>query len=149
MEVDTIDNTLESLQHEVDGYIEFTPLSASYPYEVLENVEVCCNEEGLIQNLPFNRGLRHNNELTTGLCGDIIFLAFDNETGENVDLTEEQIYVLFDLFFAPEVLVKQNDTILNVPLNVEEDPITGLQEQLDSDITPLKFFTTIQNVLNN
>lgn len=149
LEVDTIDNTLESLQCEVDGYIEFTPLSAYYPYEILENVEVCCNEEGLIRNLPFNRGLHHNNELITGLCGDIVFVALDKETGENIDLTREQIIVLFELFCFPEVLVKINNNILSVPMNCKDDPVKLLQEQLDENLTTIEFYATVANAKNN
>ena len=46
-----IDSGLESLQHEVGGYIE-----AIYPYE--EPVALVCNEEGKLEGLPLNRALR-------------------------------------------------------------------------------------------
>lgn len=41
---------LESLQHEVDGYIE-----AIYPFD--DDVAIVCNEEGKLNGLQANRGL--------------------------------------------------------------------------------------------
>ena len=49
--VKEIDSGLESLQHEVGGYIE-----AIYPYEA--PVALVCNEEGKLEGLPLNRALR-------------------------------------------------------------------------------------------
>ena len=49
--VKEIDSGLESLQHEVGGYIE-----AIYPYE--DPVALVCNEEGKLEGLPLNRALR-------------------------------------------------------------------------------------------
>ena len=43
-----IDSDLESLQHEVGGYIE-----AMYPDE--DPVALVCNEEGKLEGLPLNR----------------------------------------------------------------------------------------------
>ena len=45
-EIIDIDNTLESLQAEVDGYIEAVTISA--------DAVVICNEEGLLRGLPNN-----------------------------------------------------------------------------------------------
>lgn len=42
---------LESLQHEVGGYIQ-----AVYPFE--EPVAIVCNEEAKLEGLPLNRALR-------------------------------------------------------------------------------------------
>ena len=42
---------LESLQHEVGGYIE-----AIYPYK--DPAALVCNEEGKLEGLPLNRALR-------------------------------------------------------------------------------------------
>lgn len=47
----TIETGLESLQHEVGGYIE-----ATYPWE--DTAAIICNEEGKITGLPLNRSLR-------------------------------------------------------------------------------------------
>ena len=44
------DEQLRALQEIVGGYIE-----AIYPYE--EDVAIVCNEEGLINGLPFNRSV--------------------------------------------------------------------------------------------
>lgn len=41
-----IPNTLESLQHEVEGYIEVVPIG--------DDSVIICNEEGRLLDLPFN-----------------------------------------------------------------------------------------------
>lgn len=45
-EIIDIDNTLEALQAEVDGYIEALTISV--------DVVVLCNEEGRLRGLPYN-----------------------------------------------------------------------------------------------
>ena len=52
--VKEIASGLESLQHEVGGYIE-----AIYPYE--DPAALVCNEEGKLESLPLNRALRDEN----------------------------------------------------------------------------------------
>ena len=49
--VKEIASGLESLQHEVSGYIE-----AIYPYK--DPAALVCNEEGKLESLPLNRALR-------------------------------------------------------------------------------------------
>ena len=67
--VKEIDSGLESLQHEVGGYIE-----AIYPYE--DPVALVCNEEGKLEGLPLNRALRDED-------GDIYsFLKLRNAAAE-------------------------------------------------------------------
>ena len=67
--VKEIDSGLESLQHEVGGYIE-----AIYPYE--DPVALVCNEEGKLEDLPLNRALRDED-------GDIYsFLKLRNAAAE-------------------------------------------------------------------
>ena len=48
--VKEISDDLESLQHEVSGYIQ-----AVYPFD--DNVAILCNEEGKLHGLPLNRAL--------------------------------------------------------------------------------------------
>lgn len=50
-----IENTLESLQKIVGGYIQ-----AIYPFN--DHIALICNEEGKLNNLPLNRPLRDENE---------------------------------------------------------------------------------------
>lgn len=52
-----IDNTLESMQKLVDGYIElYSPFNH---LGILPGIIVVCNEEGVLSNLPRNRlGIR-------------------------------------------------------------------------------------------
>lgn len=63
-----IPNTLDMLQKLVDGYIEVVP----YPY--MENVAIICNEEGLINDMPYNCRLDDYH-----FFGPIIFVGVDGE----------------------------------------------------------------------
>lgn len=71
-----IDNTLEGLQNEVDGFIEVLELE--------RHVDVILNEEGKINNLPFNRAV--NNDV---LCGT--FIVTGEKNGDTISLSDEMI----------------------------------------------------------
>lgn len=78
--VKDIDEGLESLQHEVDGYIE-----AVYPFD--DEVAIVCNEEGKLNGQMPNRGLFDDN----GKLYDILVGTF-----LVVGLTEEDFGSLSD-----------------------------------------------------
>lgn len=81
----TIDPTLETLQHLVDGYIERTPLG--------NDVAAYVNEEGRLRHLPANRRIAATAQKPaqwTTLYGTIILIAHDPETDDYTDLTDEQ-----------------------------------------------------------
>lgn len=61
-----VENTLESLQFEVDGWIEAVTFS--------EDACVICNEEGRIQGLPFNLEL-----MGILFFGTILIVGVDGE----------------------------------------------------------------------
>lgn len=80
--VQEIASTLEAMQSVVGGYIECLQLDT----EDDVGVDLWCNEEGLISDLPPNR-------LTDGgtiIHGDF-FIAASNEEGETIGLTAAQI----------------------------------------------------------
>lgn len=60
-----IENSLESLQSVVGGYIE-----ATYPFD--DRVAIICNEEGKLQGMPLNRALRDE----SGTMYDIVAGTF-------------------------------------------------------------------------
>lgn len=86
-EVIIIPDTLESLQHEVGGYIEAVYLSPS--------AVIIVNEEGKLQHLPPNR--RFYNDI---LVGNILIIGKEGE--ELISLTPEQITLYMKQFETPE-----------------------------------------------
>ena len=76
-----IEDTLESLQKEVDGYIEYTHI------EKETDVSIICNEEGIILGLEPNRLIGKDR----GIFGTFLIVGIDLKSGEDIDLTEEQI----------------------------------------------------------
>ena len=66
-----VENTLESLQFEVDGWIEAVTFS--------EDACVICNEEGRIQGLPFNLEL-----MGILFFGTILIVGVDGENFTNL-----------------------------------------------------------------
>ena len=77
-----IDPGLESLQHEVDGYIEALSLD--------DDSFIICNEEGKINGLELNRAIRDER----GRIADIIagtFLVVGSGEEDFISLTPEQI----------------------------------------------------------
>lgn len=83
-EVVTISDSLESLQHEVDGYIE-----CIYPWE--DNATLICNEEGKINGMELNRPLySEDGRIVDIIAGPFLIVGFDDD-GELISLTDEQI----------------------------------------------------------
>ena len=85
----TIQSGLQSLQHEVGGYIECV-----YPFE--DDVVLIVNEEGKINGLPLNRSLRDDEgEIYDVIAGSFIvagitedsFCSLDGELRETITFT--------------------------------------------------------------
>jgi hypothetical protein len=74
-EVRTIENTLESLQGIVGGYIEVVSFTPS--------VLMICNEEGKLDGLPHNFSMRLDE-----IVGSVLFVSSDGE--DFASLTESQ-----------------------------------------------------------
>ncbi len=105
--VKVIENTLISLQREVDGYIQ-----AIYPFD---DVAVICDEESKIDNKPLNRSLRDD----TGEIYDIIAGTFliVGLTEENFgSLNDEQLRKYSKRFEKPELFVRCNGKIYSLLL---------------------------------
>ena len=93
LEAKDIDNTLESLQNIVGGYIEIPFLSETF-YEY--DIDMIINEEGkLIDGMnPEIVVLKKGTENILDIVyGNILFASHDNE-GETVGLDEEQITII-------------------------------------------------------
>lgn len=83
-----INNNLEALQKEVEGYIEIPFLS-----EKLYNngIDMIINEEGkFIDGLKIEIAVVHQKRIVDLVFGNIVFASHDEE-GNTIGLTEEQM----------------------------------------------------------
>lgn len=89
-----IDNTLESLQKEVKGYIE-----AIYSFE--EEVCLVCNEEGKMNGMELNRAIYGEHGLIVDIIAGPAFLC--GCSGEDFSsLNEKQVQKYQEMFYYPE-----------------------------------------------
>lgn len=101
--VKDIDSGLESLQHEVGGYIEVI-----YPFK--EKAGLICNEEGKINGLQLNRAVYNK----AGKIVDLIagtFLVAGLSEDEFVSLPDELADKFGKLFESPEEFYSINGQI--------------------------------------
>ena len=106
--VKEISDNLESLQHEVSGYIQ-----AVYPFD--DTVAIICKEEGKLQGLPLNRALYDED----GQIYDIIAGTFviSGLTEDNFgSLTDEQISKYIERFKTPERFALIGQKIVVIPV---------------------------------
>lgn len=86
-----ISNSLENLQRTVEGYIEtFTILSHRHPKMVL-----ICNEEGRIQNLPFNCKVG-----PSSFVGTIIFAGIDEDRFADIPISFTEFKQIYPQMFV-------------------------------------------------
>ena len=106
-----ISSSLENLQKIVGGYIETVHLT--------DDVVIICNEEGKLQNLPFNMNL-HNEELvgTIIVCG----IQFDELSDLEVSFDEWKYVV--DVFNSEYLVAPENHVALLWHVINEDDPNT-------------------------
>ena len=87
---------LKSLQQVVGGYIE-----SIAPYD--DPVAIICNEEGKLEQLPFNRGLRdESGNLYDYIAGNFMIIGLGEE--DFTSLLPEYIEKYSQLFAQPEIL---------------------------------------------
>ena len=110
--ITAINNTLESLQQIVGGYIE-----AVYPFD--DPIAVICNEEGKINGLDLNRALRDKNgKVYDILAGTFLIVGLGKE--DFASLAPEHLEKYHNLFEYPEVFLSINGEILAIQTNDED-----------------------------
>jgi hypothetical protein len=98
-----IENSLESLQSIVGGYIE-----ATYPFS--DPVAIICNEEGKLQGMPLNRSLRdENGSMYDVVAGAFIVCGLGDENFSS--LSPEMLEKYKAHFRCPEVFFRTKDGI--------------------------------------
>ena len=80
-----IESSLESLQDIVGGLIEYINLE--------NNVDLICNEEGKINNLPFNRSI--GNDI---IAGTFIIAGVNLQNGETTSIPKDKVNKYTKLF---------------------------------------------------
>lgn len=102
-----IDPGLESLQHEVDGYIEALGLD--------DDACIICNEEGKINGMELNRAIRDGH----GRIADIIagtFLVVGSGEQDFTSLTPEQMNKYKKKYRYPETFMRFGGEIVAIPI---------------------------------
>jgi hypothetical protein len=94
--VETIDNTLETLQAIVGGYIECIPTNVH---------DILVNEDGKSLDLEPNFALYGGRDYVAGTA---IFIKTDYQTGDFVSLPEEQIKFITGIFKGREKYYRDN-----------------------------------------
>ena len=98
---------LKSLQQVVGGYIE-----SIAPYD--DPVAIICNEEGKLEQLPFNRGLRdESGNLYDYIAGNFMIVGLGEE--DFTSLPPEYIEKYSQLFAQPEILNITNGRLEVLP----------------------------------
>lgn len=101
---------LKEMQHIVGGYIQ-----AIYPFP--EEVALICNDEGKLQGLPLNRGLRdEQGKLYDIICGTFFLCGSPSNSGNFTGLSTEQISQFQQQFRTPEIFVRLNDRTIILPM---------------------------------
>lgn len=93
-----IDNSLESMQKIVGGYIERFTLD--------DEVCIICNEEGKLEGLPLNRAIFYEGELIEIIAGTFFICADPWESEHFESLTDDQAKEYAELFKTPECFVR-------------------------------------------
>jgi uncharacterized protein DUF3846 len=96
-----IPNTLEKFNELVGGYIENVFIGAA---ENNVKIGLLVNEEGKLQNLPFNRKLFYYNGNFEILVGRIVVTAY-NDRGENISLPDKEAEKYIKRFTQTEVYI--------------------------------------------
>jgi len=118
--VKEIDPGLESLQHEVDGWIQ-----AVYPFE--DSVAIICNEEGKLNGMELCRALRdENGEVYDVIAGPFLIVGCGEEDFDS--LSEDMIDKYREIFAQPEVFIRTNSGLLVLPYVTEDFTYRGDSE---------------------
>ena len=105
--VKEIGNDLDSMQEEVDGYIEII-----YPFED-QYVGLVCNEEGKLNGLPLNRTIRDKEGKIIDIIAGTAFIC-DCSEDELQSLDSKLIEKYLMMFEEPERFAIFNGKIISI-----------------------------------
>ena len=90
---DVVENTVDMIRNYVGGYIE--------AIRIRDDIVMWINEEGKIEDLPYNFALGHNGKIYDYIVGNAIFTGLDEE-GNTVTLTNEMARYILSIFKVTE-----------------------------------------------
>ncbi len=112
--VKEIESGLESLQHEVGGYIQ-----AIYPFE--DPVGIICDEEGKLKGYPLNRALRdEQGDVYDILAGTFLIAGLGEE--DFASLSQEYIDKYTDMYRNPEIFFQMGEKLVVIPVKEQKVP---------------------------
>ncbi|MBQ6467564.1 MAG: DUF3846 domain-containing protein [Clostridia bacterium] len=110
-----IEDTLQSYQKEVGGYIECV-----YPWE--DTAAIICNEEGKLLNLPLNRALKtEEGEMYDIIAGRFMVVGLSEDNF--CSLSEKQLETYTERFKNPEFFIRRNESIVPVEIKARSKSI--------------------------
>lgn len=124
-----IDSGLESLQHEVGGYIQ-----AVYNFE--EPVAIVCNDEAKLERLPLNRALRdEDGDIYDIIAGTFMVVGLTEDSFGS--LSPELLEQFTEHFKVPEQFAMLGDKIIAIPMISKEQQKHQAAEQKDFEANPI------------
>lgn len=93
---DVIENSLESLQEFVGGYIDYVTVKDNERY----SIDLIVDDEGLLKDnnrmtlkLIYTKenGYDIDNDFITPILGNVLIVKVDKESGNNISMTDEEI----------------------------------------------------------
>ena len=104
-----IEPGLYSLQHEVGGYIE------QFSYGMGEDAAIICNEEGKMNGLELNRGMKdEHGRIVDIIAGTFLVVGLGEE--DYCSLTPEQMKKYQKKFRYPETFMRFGGEIVAIPI---------------------------------
>ena len=112
-----MEDSLESMQNMVGGLIE-----EYMPWE--DEVAIICNEEGKMNGLPLNRGIKdEDGHLQDIIAGDFFICYAPIDSEKWLDLPPDLEKKYMDRFDLPEQFFRENGEIKNVKYDPGDIPI--------------------------
>lgn len=113
-EVMEMENSLSGMQRAVEGNIEML-----LPFE--EEVALVCNEEGKLDGLPLNRGIRsREGRLLDIVAGNFFLCRAPGDSSAFESLTEGQIKRYREMFRYPEMFLQMGREIFPIKIKEQE-----------------------------
>ncbi len=110
-----IDGSLKSMQNIVGGLIQ--PI---YPFDD-PSIALVCNDEGLLLELPVNRGLWDSDgKLYSVICGTFFLCSAPEDLSCFTSLTPKQMKWCQKRFHTPEMFLGMDGQIICLPLDTDQ-----------------------------
>ena len=107
-----IDEGLDSLQREVDGYIQ-----SIYPWN--EPCAIICDDEAKLKGKPLNRALRdENNRIYDIIAGTFLIVGLGEENF--ISLCDDLMERFKEEFAIPEMFLYIEDRLVIIPIEAVE-----------------------------